>query len=86
VPGATVSLTGPAAPRTTTTDANGDFHFLQLSPAGYAVTLDLPDKTARREAKIELGKNIVLSIPLAVAGATKSVNVRTDAPLLASCF
>ena len=37
LPGVTVTLTGPGAAQTRTTDAKGDFHFLGLSPGDYSV-------------------------------------------------
>jgi carboxypeptidase family protein/TonB-dependent receptor-like protein len=83
IPGVAVELTGPGALRTTTTDGKGDFHFLQLPPGEYAVTLELSGfEIARRGATVELGKNTVLSIPMAVAGAAETVNVGAEAPLL----
>jgi hypothetical protein len=83
LPGATATLEGPGADRTTTTDVRGDFHFLQLSPGAYKVTLELPGfDAARRDATVELGKNTVLSISMFVSGTTESVQVTGDAPLL----
>ena len=83
LPGAVVTLVGPGAARTTTTDARGDFHFLQISPGSYALTLELAGfETAAREAIVELGKNTVLSVTMAVAGAKESVLVGAEPPLL----
>ncbi|HTO77040.1 MAG TPA: TonB-dependent receptor [Thermoanaerobaculia bacterium] len=83
LPGVVVTLVGPGAARTTSTDARGDFHFLQISPGSYALTLELDGfQTAAREAIVELGKNTVLSIEMAVAGAKEFVIVGAEAPLL----
>ena len=42
LPGVTVVLTGFGAPQTTTTDAQGNFRFLNLSPgAGYSLKAEL---------------------------------------------
>ncbi|HTO89427.1 MAG TPA: TonB-dependent receptor [Thermoanaerobaculia bacterium] len=85
LPGATVTLSGPGAARTTATDAKGDFHFLNLSPGSYTVTLEMPGfEPARREADVELGRDVVLSIPMALAGTAESVSVSAQAPLLDS--
>ena len=43
VPGATVVLTGATTAQIeTATSANGDYHFLNLSPGSYSVTAKLP--------------------------------------------
>src|SRR5712692_4560075 len=42
VPGATVQLTSERARQEAVTSANGDYHFLNLSPGTYTVTAKLP--------------------------------------------
>ena len=75
VAGATVTVTGPGAAHTSNTDARGDFHFLNLSPGDYSVTLERSGfATARRNVTVGLG-NVVLSIPLQVAGVEESLAV-----------
>src|SRR6059058_5141381 len=41
MPGVTVTLTGAGAPQSQTTDAQGQFHFLGLSPGFYTVKSEL---------------------------------------------
>src|SRR5258708_40154853 len=41
LPGVTVTLTGVGAPVTTVTDAQGNFRFINLSPATYTVKAEL---------------------------------------------
>jgi hypothetical protein len=54
-----------------------------LSPGSYTVTFELAGfVTAQSDAWLELGKNTVLSIGLAVAGAAETVQVGGEAPLL----
>src|SRR5215471_12765627 len=36
LPGVSVGLSGPGAPQAASTDAQGDFHFLRLSPGAYS--------------------------------------------------
>jgi len=79
VPGVTVTLTGPGAPRTAQTDRRGDFHFLDLSPGNYSVALERNGfQMMRREVSVALGGNAVLSIALSVAGVAETLTV--DAP------
>ena len=42
IPGGTATLTGPAAPMTTSVDANGFFRFLRVPPGKYSVTVSMP--------------------------------------------
>ncbi len=83
--GVTATLTGPGASQSATTLANGDFHFLNLSPGAYSVTLQLKGfETVRRDFVVFLGKNAVLSITMPVAGAAETVTVSGQAPLVDS--
>src|SRR5262245_2012348 len=67
VPGVTVSLTGPGAARTATSDMKGDFRFLDLSPGDYAIRLERKGlETVRRDVTIVPGRNAVLSIAMPV--------------------
>ena len=70
LPGVTVTLAGPGAAQTVSTDAKGDFHFLNLSPGAYSVTLERTGfETVHRDVAVALGKNAVLSVAMPVAGA-----------------
>ncbi|MEO8430279.1 MAG: TonB-dependent receptor [Acidobacteriota bacterium] len=81
--GVTVALTGSGAVQTAQTGANGDFHFLNLSPGAYAVRLDRTGfETVRRDVTVVLGKSSVISITMPVAGAVEDVTVHGDAPAL----
>jgi hypothetical protein len=76
LPGVRVALTGPGAVQTATTDARGDFRFLNLSPGDYVVALERTGfETVRREVTVALGKNAVLAITMPVAGAAEAVTV-----------
>src|SRR2546423_5067325 len=49
LPGVTVVLTGVGAPKTTVTDAQGNFRFISLSPGAYSLKAELAgDGTAPR--------------------------------------
>ena len=85
LPGLTVTLAGPGAPRAATTDAKGDFRFLNLPPGRYSVTLERKGfETVRREVTVLLGKNAVLSLTMSVAGAAEAVTVSGQAPVVDS--
>ena len=80
-----VTLTGPGAAQSATTDAKGDFHFQNLSPGAYAVTLERQGlETVRRDVVVLLGKNAVFSIAMPVAGAAEAVIVSGQAPVVDS--
>ena len=85
VPGVTVTLQGPGAPQSATTDLNGDFRFLYLSPGKYSLTLErVGFAPVRRDVDVTLGGNAVLSVTLAVAGAEETVTVSGGSPALDS--
>ena len=79
-PGVTVTVTGPGAAQVSSTDAKGDFHFLNLSPGTYAVRLDGAGfGTARQEVTVGLG-NAAVSVVLPAAELTEAIAVVGDAP------
>ena len=68
-----------------TTDARGDFHFLNLSPGAYSVTLEhdgLCDGAPRRRRLSRQERGPLARMP--VAGASEAVTVGAQAPLLDS--
>ena len=85
LPGVTVSLHGPGAPQTTSTDSKGDFRFLFLPPASYSLTLARTGFGAvNRDITIELGKNAVLTIVMPIAAAAEAVTVQGEASAMDS--
>ena len=81
----TATLTGPGASQSATTLANGDFHFLNLSPGVYSVTLEHAGfETVRRDVTVSLGKNAVFAVTMPVAGATAAVTVSGQTPVVDS--
>lgn len=78
--GVRVTIIGPGAAQTSNTDAKGDFHFLNLSPSVYSVTLERTGfETARRDVTIALG-NVVLSAILPLPGVAEAVTVSDGSP------
>src|SRR5262249_22677626 len=65
LPGTAVTLTGPGASQSAITLANGDFHFLNLSPGAYSVTLTRQGfQTVRRDVTVLIGRNAVFSVTM----------------------
>jgi len=81
----TAKLSGLGAPQTTASDAKGDFHFLNLSPGAYSVTLEhVGFTTVRRDVSILLGKNSVFSVTMPIGRAAEAVTVSGRAPVVDS--
>src|SRR6266542_3756858 len=77
VPGATVTVTGPEVPRTTTTDSNGGFTMENLIPGSYSVKVSNAGfKTASvADVVVNVGKQSTLAIKLEPGEITAIVNV-----------
>jgi hypothetical protein len=84
LPGASVTLAGAGAPRTTFTDSKGEFHFLNLSVGAYTVTASLQGFTTveRGNVIVNLGQNTDVAIPLKLSSVTATVTVTGEVPLL----
>ena len=76
IPRAGVALVGPGIARTTTTDAHGDFRFLNVAPGLHALALEREGfRSVRREVAVQVGKNVVVDVTMTVAEAQESVTV-----------
>ncbi len=84
LPGGTVELTGPQAPRTTTVDEGGRFRFLRVPGGTYAVTITMPGfTTVRRENVIvTLGKDTDVGVQMRLSAVQETVTVTDTTPLL----
>jgi hypothetical protein len=83
LPGATTTLQGLDATRSSVTDGSGAFRFLDLAPGPYKLTVDLDGfRTLVREGLIvEVGKNVELPVSLTV-GLKEIVTVTAATPLV----
>jgi hypothetical protein len=83
LPGVTVTLQGPAAPQTASTDSNGDFHFLELAPGTYSAAFERAGfaPVRRDPILISLGKNTVLSLTMGLAAIPEAMTVSGDSPV-----
>src|SRR3954449_6137207 len=83
LPGVTVTTTGNGAPQVQVTNAQGQFRFLNLSPAGYALkaelegfsTIDYPNVV------INVGRNTSIEVKLSAA-VEDVITVTAESPLL----
>jgi hypothetical protein len=81
VSGAEVTLDGPDFVRTTTTDAHGDFRFLNAAPGKHTLALKRGGfQSVRRELLVQAGKNVVLDVTTPVAGVEERVTVLAPEP------
>ncbi len=85
IPGVTVTLTGAGAPLIQTTDAQGKFHFLGLSPGSYALKAELEgfNPLEQQGVTVNLGRNT--NVEMAIQPAfTGDILVKTgsEIPLL----
>jgi hypothetical protein len=83
LPGVTVTLTGVGAPQTTVSDAQGNFRFINLSPATYTLKAELAGYGAvtRTGIGVRVAQNADVSMTLSPSVA-ESITVTAEAPLL----
>ncbi len=86
VPGAIVAISNPATgfSRTTHTDAQGGYQFLQLPPATYVVTTSAAGFATVRQSNVELLVNSpgTVNVTMKVSAVTETVDVMGTAPLV----
>ena len=86
VPGATVTITNPATgfSRSTRTDDQGEYKFVQLPPATYAVTTTAAGFATIRQPNVELRVNTpgTVNVTMKVSAVTETVDVMGTAPLV----
>src|SRR5436190_14311225 len=83
LPGVTVTLTGVGAPKTTVTDAQGQFRFINLDPGTYAMKAELAGYGAvtRSGINVRVAQNADVTMTLNPS-VTESITVTGEAPLL----
>src|SRR4051794_19700156 len=86
LPGVNVSAVAKSiggAPRTTVTDAGGQFRFLNLDNATYTVTVELPGFTKQsRDIIVNTGGNVDVPFTLTVGGLSETVVVTGASPVV----
>ena len=86
LPGVAVSIVGSDATRTFTTDAAGEFRFLNLPPGSYKVTAELAgfSTVVNEGIVVVVGRNVDLAIQLKVSAVEETVTVSGQSPIVDS--
>jgi hypothetical protein len=81
VPGAKITLVGPAGtPTVTTSGSDGSYSFAGVAPGSYTVRADAPDLTQTQPVKIVLKPGAqTLNVRMKVASVTQQVTVQENA-------
>ncbi len=84
LPGTTVSLSGMGAPQSQTTDAQGQYRFLNLAPGKYTVVLTLTGFSTETldNVTVNVGKNTELTSKLKLSAVAASITVTSEAPVI----
>ena len=84
LPGVTVTLAGPGAPKTQTSDARGEYRFLNLSPGEYTLTYELQGfaKVTKPNVQVSVGQNTETSTELKLTSVETAVTITGSQPLL----
>ncbi|MDQ2980416.1 MAG: TonB-dependent receptor [Acidobacteriota bacterium] len=84
LPGVSVTLRGPGAPQTETTDARGEVRFLNLSPGTYSISAALQGFTTvnHENISVALGKNTEVTETLKLSSVAATITVTAESPLL----
>jgi hypothetical protein len=84
LPGATVTLSGPAlqGAQTQVTDQDGSFRFLSVPPGRYSVKIELAGFKTVEQTDVQVGidRTVDLVLTLQVAGLAETVNVSSVSP------
>jgi carboxypeptidase family protein/TonB-dependent receptor-like protein len=84
LPGVLVSVQGVDARQEFTTDANGEYRFLNLAPGPYKVTAALQGFTTvvRDNVIVAVGRNVDLPLSLKVAAVAETITVTGESPVI----
>lgn len=84
LPGVTLTLEGNGPSRTFTTDAVGQYRFLNLPPGTYKLTASLQgfQSMVRDGVVVKVGQSVELPMTLGVATVAESVTVTGESPII----
>ncbi|HEY3202977.1 MAG TPA: carboxypeptidase regulatory-like domain-containing protein [Thermoanaerobaculia bacterium] len=84
LPGVTVTLTGVGAAKTQTSDARGEYRFLNLDPGSYTLTYELQGftKITKPDVQVSVGQNTNTSAALRISSVEATVTVKGEPSLL----
>jgi hypothetical protein len=82
LPGVTITLSGVGAPQTFTTDSQGQFRFLKLSPGKYLIRGELEGfSRVQREVDVAVGSNTDVELKLGPA-MSETITVSAASPVI----
>src|ERR1700730_4453048 len=78
LPGVTVTISGIGAPKTQTTDARGEYRFLNLSSGNYTMSYELQgfSKVPKSDVRVAVGTNTETTASLKLSSVEAAVTVR----------
>jgi hypothetical protein len=83
MPGASITITGPQAPASSTTNSEGTYLVVSLVPGPYLVVAEMSGfQKSSRAVVLEVGQKGRVDFTLGVGGATETVTVQGEARLL----
>ncbi len=83
LPGASVTAQAVDATLTFTTNADGQFRFLNVAPGAYTVSVGLSGfTTVARDVIVAVGKNADMTVLLKIAAIAETVTVTAAAPIV----
>jgi len=84
LPGVTVTLSGPTPAQPQTTDARGEYRFLNLSPGNYTLTYGMQgfSKVTKPDVQVAVGQNTQSTATLGLTTVEAAVTVRGEAAML----
>jgi Carboxypeptidase regulatory-like domain len=84
LPGVTVTLKGPGAPQTETTNARGMFRFVNLAPGTYTVASALLGfaTVTHENIVVALGRNTEMTETMKLSSVAAAITVTSEAPLI----
>jgi hypothetical protein len=84
LPGVTVTAQGLDATQSFTTEANGEYRFLNLAPGPYTVTAALQgfSTLVRENVIVAVGRSVELPMTLKVASVAETITVSGESPVI----
>ncbi len=83
LPGTTVTVKGVDATLTTTTNAAGQYRFLELAPGPYKVTVELASfATMTRDVIVAVGRTVDLPVTLKLSTLGETIDVTAASPIV----
>jgi hypothetical protein len=83
LPGATVTLSGDLGSRTTTTDAGGEFRFLNVDHGAHKLGVGLTGfSNVTRDVRVSAGTSVNVPFTLKVASVEETITVSSETPVV----